>query len=83
MQNVRTLFITLAAVTAFTVVALLTFSLTLAVGGILTVLMVARAISLRLKPAPVHAKARANDKGANAQREMRIWNDGRGTIIDL
>lgn len=78
MQNVRTLFITLAAVTAFTAVALLTFSLTLAVGGILSVLMVARAISLRLKPAPVHAKAKANN-----QREMRIWNDGRGTIIDL
>jgi uncharacterized protein (DUF58 family) len=80
MQNVRTLFIALAAVTVFTAVALLTFSLTLAVGGILTVLMVARALSLRLKPAPVHAKARAGNRG---QREMRIWNDGRGTIIDL
>jgi uncharacterized protein (DUF58 family) len=76
MQNVRTMFIALAAVTVFTAVALLTFSLTLAVGGILTVLMAARAISLRLKPAPVRAKA-------NGQREMRIWNDGRGTIIDL
>jgi hypothetical protein len=78
MQNVRTLFISLAAVTAFTAIALLTFSLTLAVGGILTVLMVARALSLRLKPAPVRARARTAD-----QREMRIWNDGRGTIIDL
>jgi hypothetical protein len=78
MQNVRTLFISLAAVTAFTAIALLTFSLTLAVGGILTVLMVARALSLRLKlkPAPVRARA-------GSQREMRIWNDGRGTIIDL
>ncbi|KAA0698636.1 hypothetical protein DTW90_12665 [Neorhizobium sp. P12A] len=76
MQNVRTMFIALAAVTVFTAVALLTFSLTLAVGGILTVLMAARAISLRLKPAPVRAKT-------NGQREMRIWNDGRGTIIDL
>ncbi len=76
MQNVRTLFIALAAVTVFTAMALLTFSLTLAVGGILTVLMVARSLSLRMKPVPVRAKA-------NGQREMRIWNDGRGTIIDL
>jgi hypothetical protein len=38
--------------------------------------MAARAISLRMKPAPVRAKT-------NSQREMRIWNDGRGTIIDL
>jgi hypothetical protein len=29
-----------------------------------------------MKPAPIRAKA---DRG----REMRIWNDGRGTIIDL
>lgn len=76
MQNIRSLFIALAGITVFAAMALFTVSLTLAVGGILTVLMVARAISLRMKPAPVRAKT-------NSQREMRIWNDGRGTIIDL
>lgn len=76
MQNIRSLFIALAGITVFAALALFTVSLTLAVGGILTVLMVGRAISLRMKPAPVRAKA-------NGQREMRIWNDGRGTIIDL
>ncbi len=77
MQNVRTLFIALAGITVFAALALFTVSLTLAVGGILTVLMVGRALSLRMKPAPVRAKANSQ------QREMRIWNDGRGTIIDL
>lgn len=78
MQNVRTLFVAITAAAVFTALALLTFSLTFAIGGILTVLMVARAVSIRLKPAPIHAKARAR-----SQREMRVWNDGRGTIIDL
>lgn len=78
MQNIRSLFIALAGITVFAAMALFTVSLTLAVGGILTVLMAARAISLRMKPAPVRAKAKTN-----SQREMRIWNDGRGTIIDL
>ncbi|TXI09767.1 MAG: hypothetical protein E6Q76_05110 [Rhizobium sp.] len=78
MQNIRSLFIALAGITVFAAMALFTVSVTLAVGGILTVLMAARAISLRMKPAPVHAKAKTND-----QREMRIWDDGRGTIIDL
>ncbi|AGB73070.1 hypothetical protein RTCIAT899_CH18560 [Rhizobium tropici CIAT 899] len=78
MQNIRSLFIALAGITVFAAMALFTVSVTLAVGAILTVLMAARAISLRMKPAPVHAKAKTN-----GQREMRIWNDGRGTIIDL
>ncbi|MFT4184528.1 MAG: hypothetical protein QM636_21720 [Rhizobium sp.] len=78
MQNIRSLFIALAGITVFAAMALFTVSLTLAVGGILTVLLAARAISLRMKPAPVRAKANNGQ-----QREMRVWNDGRGTIIDL
>jgi hypothetical protein len=77
MQNIRSIFLMLAGVTVFVALALFTFSVTLAVGGILTVLMVGRAMSLKMKPAPVRAKAQTQ------QREMRIWNDGRGTIIDL
>ena len=76
MQNIRTVFLVLAGVTVFAGVTLFAVSLTLAVGGILTALMVGRALSLRMKPAPVRAKAAR-------QPEMRIWNDGRGTIIDL
>ena len=77
MQNIRSIFIMLAGATVFVAMLLLTFSVTLAVGGILTVLMVGRALSLKMKPAPVRAKAN------NGQRERRIWNDGRGTILDL
>ena len=76
MQNVRSLFLALAGITVFAALALFTVSLTLAVGGILTVCMIGRALSTRMKPAPVRAKA-------DRQREMHIWNDGRGTIIDL
>ena len=70
----------LAGITAFIALALLTFSVTLAVGGILTVLMVGRALSLKMKPAPVRATARTK---SHSGENMRIWNDGRGTIIDL
>jgi hypothetical protein len=79
MQNIRSMFFALAGITVFAALALFTVSLTVAVGGILTVLMVARALSLRLKPAPV----RATTTKPGQKREMRIWNDGRGTIIDL
>ncbi|MBY5331205.1 hypothetical protein AB9F42_09330 [Rhizobium leguminosarum] len=77
MQNIRSIFLMLAGATVFVAMMLFTFSVTLAVGGILTVLMVGRALSMKMKPAPVRAKAN------NGQREMRVWNDGRGTIIDL
>ncbi|EJJ25697.1 hypothetical protein LVY75_32435 [Sinorhizobium sp. B11] len=76
MQNIRSIFFMLAGATVFVAMLLLTFSVTLAVGGILTVLMVGRALSMKMKPAPVRARA-------DGKREMRIWNDGRGTIIDL
>ncbi|CAN7613231.1 hypothetical protein LJR245_004671 [Rhizobium leguminosarum] len=77
MQNIRSVFLMLAGATVFVAMLLLTFSVTLAVGGILTVIMVGRALSMKMKPAPVRAKAN------HGQREMRVWNDGRGTIIDL
>ncbi|WHO73632.1 hypothetical protein [Rhizobium sp. BT03] len=79
MQNIRSIFLMLAGATVFVAMLLLTFSVTLAVGGILTVLMVGRALSLKMKMKPAPVRAKAN----NGQREMRIWNDGRGTIIDL
>ncbi|MDK4733432.1 hypothetical protein [Rhizobium sp. CNPSo 3490] len=77
MQNIRSIFFMLAGATFFVAMLLLTFSVTLAVGGILTVFMVGRALSMKMKPAPVRVKAN------NGKPEMRVWNDGRGTIIDL
>jgi uncharacterized protein len=80
MQNIRSVFLLLAGITAFAALALFTFSVTLAVGAILTVLMVGRALSLKMKPAPIRATAKSKHHSGET---MRIWNDGRGTIIDL
>jgi hypothetical protein len=75
MQNVRALFVIVSAIAVLAAAAFLTASLTVAFVGILALLSIGRAISAQLKPVPVKAKAN--------KREMRVWNDGRGTIIDL
>ncbi|CCM77763.1 hypothetical protein [Rhizobium mesoamericanum] len=80
MQSIRSVFLLLAGITAFVALAFITFSVTLAVGGILTVLMVGRALSLKMKPAPIRTTAKTK---SHSSENMRIWNDGRGTIIDL
>lgn len=75
MQNLRTIGLALAGICVFAAAAVFTISLTLVAGAILTVSLAARMLSMRAKPAPLHAKAKS--------REMHVWNDGRGTIIDL
>nr|WP_250812394.1 hypothetical protein [Neorhizobium tomejilense] len=75
MQNIRVFFVIISAIAVLAMAALLTASLTVAFTGILAVLSIGRALSARLKPVPVRAKTN--------KREMRVWNDGRGTIIDL
>jgi hypothetical protein len=81
MQSIRSLLLTAAGI-AFTLMALVfTASLGLALAGIATVLLIGSAISARLSPKPV--RATANRTSRQHQREPRIWNDGRGTIIDL
>ncbi|WFS00621.1 hypothetical protein [Rhizobium tumorigenes] len=76
MKNIRSLFLALTGVAIFAGLALLTVSLTLVFAAILTVLLAVRVLSTRAKPVPVRATA-------NGTKPMRIWNDGRGTIIDL
>ncbi|WP_075291965.1 hypothetical protein [Pararhizobium arenae] len=81
MQSIRSFLLTAAGI-AFTLMAFVfTASLGLALAGIVAVLMVGSAVSARLSPKPVRATART--EGPRMQREPRIWNDGRGTIIDL
>ncbi|MBB6181388.1 hypothetical protein [Pseudorhizobium flavum] len=75
MQNIRSFVLFTSGVALFALAALLTASLTVAFAGILGVLAAGRLLSARLKPIPVKTKARKDD--------MRVWNDGRGTIIDL
>ncbi|MEK1933287.1 MAG: hypothetical protein AAAC47_26640 [Pararhizobium sp.] len=80
MQSIRSLLFTAACI-AFTLMALVfTASLGLALAGLATVLVIGSAISTRLSPKPVRAAA---GRTAERAREPRIWNDGRGTIIDL
>ena len=78
MKNIHSLFFAVAGTVVFAGLALFTISLTLAFGAILTLILAIRALSLRSKPVPVRAKA--ND---DQRKPMRIWNDGKGTIIDL
>ncbi|MFD1747176.1 hypothetical protein ACFSE1_17030 [Rhizobium helianthi] len=77
MQNIRAFLYGLIGIAAIGTLVLFTASITLAFAGMLAVFTVIKALSPRPKPQPV--RARANGQ----KREMRVWNDGRGTIIDL
>lgn len=76
MQGIRAVFFAASGIAALALLALFTASLTIALFGVLAVGSMVRMVSARLKPVPVKAKARSETHG-------RIWNDGRGTIIDL
>ena len=75
MQNIRSFLLFATGTALFALAALLTASLTVAFMGIVGIFATGRLLSARLKPVPVKARVQRND--------MRVWNDGRGTIIDL
>ncbi len=79
MQNLRSVALGLAGIVVIAAAAAFTVSLTLIAGAVLTLSLAYRMLTARTKPAPVYAKAGKK----SGEREMRIWNDGRGTIIDL
>ncbi|MGE6784431.1 hypothetical protein ACQKGL_18130 [Ensifer adhaerens] len=84
MQSIRSVLFTAAALTITFAAFVLTASLALALAGIAAVVVIGSAIATRLNLKPARAAVRpAAATAANGQREMRIWNDGRGTIIDL
>ncbi|CUX35338.1 hypothetical protein G3A56_11845 [Rhizobium oryzihabitans] len=76
MQGIRSFFIAASGIAILAMAALFTASLTVAFIGVLAVLSAGRLLSARLRPAPIPVKPRN-------QRDMRVWNDGKGTIIDL
>ncbi|MCO5734581.1 hypothetical protein [Rhizobium sp. SSA_523] len=80
MQNIRAYFLGLAGIAALGVLVVLTASITIAFAGLLTVITAVKALSARPKPVPVRVKAK---DGSRDKSDMRVWNDGRGTIIDL
>ncbi|WP_026620100.1 DUF58 family protein [Ensifer sp. WSM1721] len=81
MQSIRSVLFTAVAITVTLVAFVFTASLALALAGIAAVVAIGSAIAAKFNRRPVHVHARTNPTGA--EREMRIWNDGRGTIIDL
>ena len=85
MQRIRSAVFTLFAILVAGATVLFAASVGLAIAGIAAVLMLGSMLAGKLQPAPVRATARARGdrRAAPCQREPRIWNDGRGTIIDL
>ena len=82
MQRIRSAVFTLLATLVAGATFLFAASVGLAIAGIVAVLMLGSLLAQKLQPAPVRAAARARARRPD-QREPRIWNDGRGTIIDL
>lgn len=78
MQNLRALGLLGLGIIALTAAAILTFSLTFVFGAVLTATLAWRAFTLKPKPVRVHARS-----GRPQEQPVRIWNDGRGTIIDM
>ena len=81
MNTFKTVLITVAGLSIALLATLFTASLVLAFAGVATVLLAARAISMRMQPKPVRAYAYARRDGE--RQPGRIWNDGKGTIIDM
>lgn len=79
MQRIRSIVFTILSLMIAGATFLFAASVGLAIAGILAVLMLGSMLAAKLQPTPVRASARK----APGQREPRIWNDGRGTIIDL
>lgn len=78
MQSLRSIALAAGGVAILASAAVFTLSLTVLAGGILTMSLIARMLMNRAKTSPVYARAKRPQ-----EKTMRVWNDGRGTIIDL
>ena len=83
MSLFRTVVFTVIGLAVALLATLFTASLVVAFAGIATVLLAARAISLRFQPKQQRAYVYANARPGDRREPVRIWNDGRGTIIDM
>lgn len=86
MRSIRAFLITLAGLTFVAVVTVFTASIGIALAGVATVLLFGQWLSSILsgherRPQPARAYARRT--GEQARGEIRVWNDGKGTIIDM
>ena len=88
MRSIRAFLLTLAGLTFVAVVTVFTASIGIALAGVATVLLFGQWLSSILsshesQPQPARAYARAERAKAGGRDEMRVWNDGKGTIIDM
>lgn len=88
MRSLRAFFLTLAGLTFVAVVTVFTASIGIAIAGVASVLLFGQWLSSVLsgherQPQPAKAYARAQRTEQQGQRGMRVWNDGKGTIIDM
>lgn len=87
MRSIRAFFLTLAGLTFVAVVAVFTASIGIAIAGVASVLLFGQWLSALLsgrerEPVRVYARAR-RPHPEHQGRDMRVWNDGKGTIIDM
>jgi hypothetical protein len=86
MRSIRAFFLTLAGLTFVAVIAVFTASIGIAIAGVASVLLFGQWLSSVLagrEREPVRARARQQDYRRQRERELRVWNDGKGTIIDM
>ena len=84
MRSIRSFFLTLAGLTLVAIVALFTASIGIAIAGAVSVLLFGQWLSSLLagnEREPVRAYARTHR--TQDGRPVRVWNDGKGTIIDM
>lgn len=77
MQSISSLILAVAGIAVLSLFGFVALSLFMVFAGILSLSILARAVILKPKPAPVYADAK------NGHRVTRVWNDGNGTIIDM
>ena len=83
MRSVRSFFLTLASLTLIGIVALFTASLTVLVAGFLGVILIGQALAAFLSPAPQPVRVKPRPARNRQNGDLRVWNDGKGTIIDM
>ena len=77
MENIRSVVMAIVGLAALAFITVFAASVGLALIGVLAVLSLARMVAFKLNHAtvPVRTRERKDD--------MRVWDDGRGKIIDL
>jgi hypothetical protein len=77
MQSITSILLTVAGIAVMSLFGFVALSLFMIFAGILSVTLLARAMMLKPKQAPVYAET------GSSHRVTRVWNDGKGTIIDM